>query len=182
MGLSSFTLEAAGHELLVSSLVRAGVAVVAILCRASELPWVPRHTLRSGEQSQQVAAFPQHCGSGSSIDTGRGWVGFPGSRDNMDHSECVCSYPQVPMCCKLAHTHFFKIPPWAAVVEGEILHLYVCVVQMVFLKIYFCVFIMFLNNVSIRAVRKICPCIFSSVSVFSSLGGARLLFPGVVAS
>lgn len=66
------------------------------------------------------------------------------------------------MCCKLAHIHFFKIPPWAAVVEGEILHLYVCVVQMVFLKIYFCVSIMFLNNVSIRVVRKICPCKYKS--------------------
>lgn len=91
------------------------------------------------------------------------------------------------MCCKLAHIHFFKIPPWAAVVEGEILHLYVCVVQMVFLKIYFCVFIMFLNNVSIRVVRKICPCIFSSVIVFRSLGVACqalpcLMFPGVVTS
>lgn len=49
------------------------------------------------------------------------------------------------------------MPLWAAIVEGEILHLYVYVVQMVFLKIYFCVFIMFLNNVSISAVRKNLP-------------------------
>lgn len=72
------------------------------------------------------------------LSTWGGCVGFPGSGAEMNHGDCVCSHLQVPMGCELAHIHFFKIPLWTAVVEGEILHLYVRVVQVIFLKIYFC--------------------------------------------
>lgn len=78
---------------------------------------------------------------------------------------------QVPVWCSLPHGLFKDALMDRCSRQREIFHSRVCVVQMVFLKIYFCAFTMFLNNVSIstvedkpRVVPRICWCVFLSVA------------------
>lgn len=83
---------------------------------------------------------------------GRNWVRF---------------YLQVTVCSNLSHLLVKNALMDCYSGRRKIFHSYVYVIQMVFLKIYFCVFTMFLNNVSISTVkdktctvRKIWSCIF----------------------
>lgn len=94
------------------------------------------------------------------LDMRLGWVSPGGS--------CVGSfYSRVTVCSNFSHL-LFKNALMDCYSRGrKIFHSYVYVIQMVFLKIYFCVFTMFLNNVSISTVkdktctvRKIWSCIF----------------------
>lgn len=53
--------------------------------------------------------------------------------------------------------------------DRKIFHSSVCAVQMIFLKIYFCAFAVFLNNVSISTVKdKPAPCTESGRACFGA--------------
>ena len=97
-----------------------------------------------------------------------GWGGpLGGSRVGSSRYRWVSRF----WCAVNDRTGFSKTPSWTASGKREIFHSHAHAVQMVFLKIYFCAFAMFLNNVSIstvedklRAVCRICLCIFLSVA------------------
>lgn len=68
-------------------------------------------------------------------------------------SNWVHFYLQVIVCRYLAHLLFQNALMECYSKKRKIFHSYVCVIQMIFLKIYFYVFTMFLNNLSISTVK-----------------------------
>lgn len=80
-----------------------------------------------------------------------GWVSSGGCYVG---GKWVHLYLQVTVCRYLANLLFQNaLMACYSKKRERSFHSYVCVVQMIFLKIYFCVFTMFLNNVSTSTVK-----------------------------
>lgn len=91
------------------------------------------------------------------VSSGGCWVG----------SNWVRFYLLVTVCRNLAHLLLKNALMDCSSRQRKIFHSSVSVVQMVFLKIYFCVFTMFLNNVSISTVKdKLARCTKSGRAYF----------------